>query len=89
MTVSRVTRYDHELFSNEKTPKWRGSKAIVPLTPETCPDCGESLRSTRADQLPLLRHGGYGAISSSRIVSCPCGYVLDAQRTSENPRGSL
>lgn len=73
----------------EKAQKWRGSRDLVALPFEHCPDCGAELHESSSAQLPLLRHGGHGEVQQNRVVSCSCGYVRHASRTSENPRGLL
>lgn len=63
------------LFEVEKAERWTGSKALVPLARDVCPDCTEPLHSFTVTQPALIRHGGYGAMSVTESVSCAaCGW---------------
>jgi hypothetical protein len=58
------------LFEVERLERWRGSRALVPVDMSACPACGSELHRQEFVQAPLLRHGGYGAATETRSVSC-------------------
>jgi hypothetical protein len=58
---------------------------LVALDPGACPDCGLPVQVTAAGQLPLLRHGGYGATRRTSWRWCPCGYLLTHEVTEVRP----
>jgi hypothetical protein len=82
--VSR--RKEPTLIDLAPVEQWEGSRELVPLPRDECPECGDALSTTTAAQLPLLRHGGYGEIRSHRVLSCSCGYVIAAGFDTTNPR---
>ena len=46
-----------------------------------CPVCGMTPTVLRHVQLPLLRHGGYGAAEAHEVATCACRVRLQARRT--------
>lgn len=70
-----------------KRPRWTGSRALVPLSPDVCPTCGHHLDVERMHEPALIRHGGFGATRRSVRRHCPgCGWSLIAETTEESPR---
>lgn len=65
---------------------WGGSYALVPVDAERCPHCRSVLRATGADQRALFYFGGYGETKRSRLLTCECGWQLDAGFASVSPR---
>lgn len=58
-----------------RRPRWTGTTALVPHDPNHCPTCHTPLDHTHTTQQPLLRHGGYGAATTTTTRTCPrCGY---------------
>lgn len=54
-----------------------------------CPLCGGALRSEMVAQLPLLRHGGHGAVEGASRRWCDrCGWRGPRVTASLNPRES-
>lgn len=50
-----------QLFDLEDAEKRVGTtKALVAIDRDTCPACGEPLKTVTSHQAALLRHGGYG-----------------------------
>jgi hypothetical protein len=75
------------LFGVERTGRWRGSRALVPLSVHLCPACGYALDETGMGQLALFFHGGYGATQRSTRRHCHgCGWTLLASVADVNPR---
>lgn len=62
--------------------------ALVALSPELCPDCGNELMPYQVDQPALFKHGGYGATDRTVLVICACGYGRQRERSEVTPRGS-
>lgn len=61
--------------------------SLVLCDPEVCADCGGRVETIRVGQLPLLRHGGYGAVCEDTLRVCPCcGMTFHAQRQEVSPR---
>lgn len=59
---------------------------LVCLPRDVCPSCGAPLRSLAWDQLPLLRHGGYGAALRTVLRYCPrCSFSLRPQTAEVRP----
>lgn len=58
------------LFDVASKRRWKGSRALVPVSLDACPACGGVLRRQAVETAPLLRHGGYGA--ASRIIEFFC-----------------
>lgn len=50
-----------------------------------CPNCGLELIRNEATQLPLLRHGGYGAARKDVVLNCICGYSSLRERSDVKP----
>ena len=60
--------------------------SLVELSRSTCPDCGGALVNDSWDQLPLIRHGGYGAASRTVLRHCPgCGWRLIVEHGEVRP----
>ena len=76
------------LLDVERTPteRWTGSLALVHVPTTACPGCGEEPLSQTVAQLPLLRHGGYGAIQQTVRLYCECGWNHVAVVEEINPR---
>lgn len=71
----------------EVTAKRRGTtKELVAIEPGTCPACGSSLEHESTGQLPLIRHGGYGAVQQRTMAYCVCGWSLLRAVSEVNPR---
>lgn len=66
--------------------KWRGSMAVVHVPLTECPACGEAFDETNVAQLPLLRHGGYGAVQDTKTLRCECGWYITRSVAESNPR---
>jgi uncharacterized protein YbaR (Trm112 family) len=77
-----------QLFQTEaKTRRQGTSKALIVLERALCPSCREPLHVSESTQLPLLRHGGYGA--ALRVVTrvCHrCHRAYEVERSAVNPR---
>lgn len=59
---------------------------VVALDSDRCPTCGTGLTSAAWEQLPLLRHGGYGAAERTVRRTCPgCGWSLTVERGDVRP----
>jgi rRNA maturation protein Nop10 len=59
---------------------------LITIDPDTCPVCGSELGLEQVDQLPLVRHGGYGAARRTITRHCPdCGYSLNHVVTETRP----
>lgn len=62
--------------------------AIVLVERDHCLRCGsEDLEKIVVGQLPLLRHGGYGAVRQTTITLCnePCGWSFVSDITEVRP----
>lgn len=65
---------------------WTGSKALVLVGTETCPACGSDTVDDQAGQLPLLRHGGFGAVQLVVRRACTvCTWALVVERSDARP----
>lgn len=78
---------DGTLFGKRKRrPRWTGSTALVLVGHETCPSCGAATEDDVAGQLPLLRHGGHGAVATVRRRRCTtCTWSLVVEQTETRP----
>ena len=75
------------LFGVAAKTRWKGSKALVPISPHLCPACGFALDSCAVGQLSLFFHGGYGATEETTRRYCHgCGWSMVAAVNSTNPR---
>lgn len=74
--------------AGEARPKHGRTRALVALDLSTCPLCGGALEAETIEIDALLRHGGYGATTSSTRLHCSCGWTL-LKEVSETrpPRG--
>lgn len=60
--------------------------ALVHVGHERCPSCGLPAEDDPvAEQLPLLRHGGYGASTVRRVRRCSCGWSLLVEVSEARP----
>ena len=85
------------LFDLAPVARWTGSRALVPTDPDACPSCGGMVRTVSVAEVPLFRHGGYGAVRTTtsrlcvmaldRASRCRWGMTVDVTET--NPRISL
>ena len=74
------------LFEVDKAERWTGSRALVPLSRDVCPECAADMHTFTVAQPALVRHGGYGATSVTKSVSCPdCGWHLTNAVSEERP----
>lgn len=74
-----------EVERKRKRP-WKGSMDVVHVPLTKCPACGARLDETNVAQLPLLRHGGYGAVKETGTLHCECGWYITRTVTETNPR---
>jgi hypothetical protein len=74
------------LFEVAQRERWMGSKALVVLPREVCPECHGPLSERTFGQLALFRHGGYGADRSQVTAWCHCGWTLIRAITETNPQ---
>lgn len=71
----------------KRRARWTGSRALVLVGHVSCPTCGAPVvDDVVAEQLPLLRHGGYGATRVTRRVfcsapACPWALVTEVSET--------
>jgi hypothetical protein len=83
------------LFDLAPVPKWAGSRALVPVDRDACPSCAGLITTVTVAEVPLFRHGGYGAVrqTTSRICAgsltraSRCRWGLTVDVTEVNPRG--
>ena len=68
--------------------EWRCEVKGVALEPVSgCAECGGPLATYGSAQLPLLRHGDYGAVTLNAEVYCAvCGWSRGSQVDTLNPR---
>jgi hypothetical protein len=59
--------------------------ALVPLDPDRCPDCGLRTEVDVTGQPALFFHGGYGAVRTTTVRWCPCGWTLTTDITETRP----
>lgn len=65
---------------------WGGSYALAARPHDGCHECGGTLTTQTTGQLPLLRHGGYGATTETTRRWCPaCGWDAGTHRTETRP----
>ncbi len=81
------------LFATDPKARWTGSRAVVPLDPSTCPNCGAAVQTVCVEEPTLFRHGGYGATRRTTSRLCVralarqgCRFGLTADVTEVNPR---
>lgn len=75
------------LFGERPTrDRWTGSTALVTIPTGTCPVDGQTTTRLASTQVPLLRHGGYGAGLRTVRDSCECGWALVREVSEVNPR---
>lgn len=76
-------------FFDPPPPRRRRGRGgpLVPIDlTRGCPACGAPLDTETAGQLPLLRHGGYGATRSTTTVTCSrCTWSLVTVVAEERP----
>ena len=82
------------LFDVAPKARWTGSRALVPLAADACPSCAGLVATVTVDEVPLFRHGGYGAVrrttsrlcvaALARVSACRWGMTTDV--TEVNPR---
>lgn len=77
-----------DIVLDSPPPRWTGGKALVPLPRDACPECAGPLSERTHGQLPLFRHGGYGAVQSHVVAWCHCGWTLLRSITETNPRAA-
>lgn len=59
---------------------------LVPLERDVCLDCGAETRTESFGQLPLIRHGGYGACETTTWQVCTsCRWVRVRDVTETRP----
>lgn len=73
------------LFDIEGKERWTGSRSLVVLPPDACPECGSGLDEETVDQRPLLRHGGYGAAKRTTMRHCRCGWRMQSESSEVKP----
>jgi hypothetical protein len=67
-----------------------GSKALVPLDPTVCANCGTLMVADVCHQPALFYFGGYGETQRGTSLWCPaCGWTGGHRRESENPRSRV
>lgn len=50
---------------------------LVAVNPDACPSCAHPLWTQSWEQLPLVRHAGYGAAErTARRICAACGYTM-------------
>ena len=63
------------------------SRALVPLSTDSCPSCGAPTASAVIHEPALLRAGGYGATRRTTQILCPdCPWHLESEVTEVTPR---
>ncbi len=68
-------------------PRSTVTRALVPIDPTCCPVCASAVSTFTFGQLPLIRHGGYGAVETTTRRDCTrCGWALVADVTETSPR---
>lgn len=78
------------LFEHTPAPKRRGTTtALVLVGTDRCPACTGPVAAEHREELPLLRHGGYGASRSTTRLHCQdlttCGWSLDTAIAEHRP----
>ena len=66
--------------------RWTGSRALVPLPRDRCPDCQGPTQTRGITNVPLFSHGGYGAAKQTTQRWCPCGWMSAVDVVEVNPR---
>jgi len=61
---------------------------LVATDPDVRPNCGHRLSTLTWSEPALFWFGGYGAMRTTTVRSCRCGWGLLASVTSDNPRGT-
>lgn len=70
-------------------PESTVTRAVVHVDSANCPIDGTATVNETLGQLPLIRHGGYGAVLSTTTATCPtCGWTVTLDITDTNPRTS-
>lgn len=59
------------LFVVGRRPRWTGSRELVVIPPGMCPVDGAALEVSTIGEVPLFRHGGYGAMLLTTRGVCP------------------
>jgi hypothetical protein len=78
---------EHLFSPPARTRRERTSTALVPVSSESCPDCGAPTFRITEDQRALFFHGGYGGTTRTVTVWCwLCRWGRVAEQTTENPR---
>lgn len=79
------------LFPVAPKARWTGSRALVRRDPSACPSCAGLVTVVTVDEVPLFRHGGYGAVrrTTSRLCvaalargRCRWGMTVDVTEVS-------
>jgi hypothetical protein len=66
--------------------RYTGTREVVAVDPDVCPSCGGTdLHRFEQIEPALLRHGGYGAAKRTVTSSCPCGWLLEVERSEVHP----
>lgn len=74
------------LFETERVTRQRTSRDLVVIEPGNCPACGDIAVTECVTEVPLLRHGGYGAARASSRRHCPrCGWTMLAEVSEVRP----
>lgn len=74
-----------QLFSHDRERR-KGSKELVAIDPDSCPECGQGLETEGVTTAALLRHGGYGETRKVTRRYCVCGFSIEGQVESLSPR---
>lgn len=81
-----MTRRQQRLIdvARQRAEKVRCMELVhVPL--DACPMCGGPLVDETVTEMPLLRHGGYGANRTSTRRYCLCGWALTVEVSETRP----
>lgn len=79
------------LFNLDPIERRETSRELVCLEPGRCPVCGGPTEVSVMGEVPLFRHGGYGAVRQSTTEFCVapverCRWSLVREVTEVNPR---
>lgn len=70
------------LFEVEPERRKGTTRALVFVGTDVCPACSGPIWRNEREEMPLLRHGGYGASRTTVRLFClafrDCGWSLDA-----------